>query len=141
MVFVKFHNMNRKKNSNVAFKLKQTQRVSLYNKSKQYYNHSSKNVQFSFLLFFQSMFCLFKKNVCSFFLFFFICCVQQYSSVFSFFFSFFFPSSLSCSFLFFLFFSILIFFSFFFIHNKLLIQCLFFFLTLSLPLSVLTLIL
>ena len=55
MVFVKFHNMNRKKKfSNVAFKLKQTQRFSLYNKSKQYYNYSSK--MFSFLLFFfQSM--------------------------------------------------------------------------------------
>ena len=54
MVFVKFHNMNRKKCSNVAFKLKQTQKVSLYYKSKQYYNHSSK--MFSFLFFFfQSM--------------------------------------------------------------------------------------
>ena len=62
MVFVKFHNMNRKKKfSNVAFKLKQTQKVSLYNKSKQFYNHSSK--MFSFLFFFFSiyvvMYCLF----------------------------------------------------------------------------------
>ena len=67
MGFVKFHNMNRKKKfSNVAFKLKKTQKVSLYNKSKQYYNHSSK--MFSFLFFFfQSMYCLFKKNVRSFF--------------------------------------------------------------------------
>ena len=59
MVFVKFHNMNRKNFfSNVAFKLKQTQKFSLYNKSKQYYNHSSQ--MFSFLFFFfQSMYSLF----------------------------------------------------------------------------------
>ena len=62
MVFVKFHNMNRKKKfSNVAFKLKQTQKVSLYNKSKQYYNHSSKMFSFLFLLFsiYVVMYCLF----------------------------------------------------------------------------------
>ena len=74
MVFVKFHNMNRKKNSNVAFKLKQTQKVSLYNKSKQYYNHSSK--MFSFLFFFFFNLCsdvlsiLLKMSVLSFFFFF-----------------------------------------------------------------------
>ena len=58
MVFVKFYNMNRKKKFP---KLKQTQKVSLYNKSKQCYNHSSK--MFSFLFFFFSiyvvMYCLF----------------------------------------------------------------------------------
>ena len=59
MVFVKFHNMKKKKKfSNVGFKLKQTQKVSLYNKSKQYCNHSSQ--MFSFLFFFsQSMYYLF----------------------------------------------------------------------------------
>ena len=56
MVFVKFHNMNKKKISNVAFKLKQTQKFSLYNKSKTMLQSQFKNVQFSFLLFFQSMY-------------------------------------------------------------------------------------
>ena len=60
MVFIKFHDMKqeKKKISNVAFRLKQTHKFSLYNKSKQYYNHSSQ--MFSFLFFFfQSMYCLF----------------------------------------------------------------------------------
>ena len=52
MVFVKFHNMNKKKNSYVAFKLKQSQKFSLYNKSKQCYNHSSKIFSFLFFFFF-----------------------------------------------------------------------------------------
>ena len=130
MVFVKFHYMNRKKKiSNVAFKLKQTQKVSLYNTSKQYYNHSSK--MFSFLFFFfQSMYCLFKKMfVLSFFLFF-MCCVQQCSS---FFFFFFFPSFFYCPVRFCFCFGFSFLFFFFFFHNKLLIQCLFF-PTLYLPL-------
>ena len=88
MVFVKFHNMNRKKNSNVAFKLKQTQKVSLY-KSKQYNNHSSKMFSFLFFFFFNLCTVYLKKIFILSFSFFFICCVQQYSSVFSFFFSFF----------------------------------------------------
>ena len=117
MVFVKFHNMNRKKKiSNVAFKLKQPQNFSLYNKSKQCYYQSSK--MFSILFFFfQSMYCLFKKKSSFFLSFsFFICCVQQCSSFFFFsFFSSFSPFSLSCSFLFLFCFSFL--FSFFSIIN------------------------
>ena len=69
MVFVKFHNMKQEKKSNV-FKLKQTHKFSLYNKSKQYYNHSSQ--MFSFLFFFFPIYVLsiFLKK-CSFFSFFF----------------------------------------------------------------------
>ena len=77
MVFVKFHNMNRKKIfSYVAFKLKQPQNFSLYNKSKQCYNHSSK--MFSFL-FFSFNLCtdvlsiLLKMSVLSFFFFHMLC--------------------------------------------------------------------
>ena len=144
MVFVKFHNMNRKKNSNVAFKLKQTQKVTLYNKSKQYYNHSSKMFSFLFFFFFNLSTVYLKKNVRSFFLFFFSYAAfnniqVSFLSFFLFFFHLHCPVAFF-SFCFFLF-SFFTFFFFFFIHNKLLIQCLFFFLTLSLPLSVLTLIL
>ena len=112
MVFVKFHNMNRKKKFLMSPLTSNSKNFSLYNKSKQCYNHSSK--MFSFLFFFFNL-CtdvlsiLLKMSVLSFF---FICCVQQYSSVFSFFFHFF-PSSLSCSFFSFCFFSVFIFFSFF----------------------------
>ena len=83
---------------------------SLYNKSKQCYNHSSK--MFSFLFFFfQSMYCLFKKK-CSFFLSFFsMCCVQQYSS-----FSFLFFFHFHCPVAFYFCFGFH-FFSFFFIIN------------------------
>ena len=85
--------------------------------------------------FFQSMYCLFTKNVCSFFLFFFSYAVfnnVQVSLFFSFCFLFFSfsPFSLSCSFMFLFLFSFL--FSFFFIIN-----CSFnvpFFSTLYLPL-------
>ena len=121
MVFIKFHNMNRKKKiSNVAFKLK---KFFTLQQVKTMLQSQFKNVQFSFLLFFNLctdvLSILLKMSVLSFFFFFFICCVQQCSSFFSFFF--FFPSffPLSCTFLFF--------FSFFFFHNKLLIQCPFFF--------------
>ena len=131
MVFVKFHNMNRKKKfSNVAFKLKQTQKVSLSNKSKQYYNHSSK--MFSFLFFF--------FNLCSD-----VLSILLKMSVLSFFFPYavFNNVQVSLSFLFFFFFLFLhfhcpvrfcfcfrfhfLFFFHFFFHNKLLIQCPFFF--------------
>ena len=117
MVFVKFHNMKQKKNSNVAFKLKQTQKFSLY-KSKQYYNHSAQI--FSFLFF--SIYVLsisLKKMFVLFFLFFpSICCVQKCSSFLSFPLLSFFHCPVPFSFLFL--------FSFFF-HNKLLIHCHFFF--------------
>ena len=129
MVFVKFHNMNRKKkNSNV----KQPQKVSLY-KSKQYYNHSSKSS-----VFFSSFFnlcsdvlsILLKMSVLSSFFLYAVSNNVQVS------FSFFFPSffSLSCTFLFLFLFSF--FFLFFFIFF--IINCSFnvpFFSTLYLPLS------
>ena len=53
--------MNRKKNFLMSpLNSNKLQKVPLYNKSKQCYNHSSK--MFSFLFFFfQSMYCLFKK--------------------------------------------------------------------------------
>ena len=143
MVFVKFHNMNWKKNSNVAFKLKQTQKVSLY-KSKQYYNHSSK--MFSFLFFFFFNLCtvyLKKMFVLSFSFFFFLFFHMLRSTIFTclfFLFSFFFHLHCPVAFFFlFVFFFCFHFFSFFFsYHNKLLIQCLFFlqpyiYLSLSLP--------
>ena len=143
MVFIKFYNMNRgKKFPNVAFKLKQTQRFFTLQQVKTILQSQFTNVQFSFLLFFQSMYCLFKKK-CSFFLsFFFISCVQKCSSSFFFLFSFclFFSHCPVAFFFLLVFFSVFIFFHFF-IHNTLLIQCLFFFQTLYLPLSVLTLIL
>ena len=115
MVFVKFHSMNRKKNSNVAFKLKQTQKVSLYNKSKQYYNHSPKIFSFLFFFFFNLCTVYLKKIFVLSFSFFFICCVQKYSMVFSFFFSFFFHLHCPVAFFFlFVFFCFHSFFSFFF---------------------------
>ena len=74
MVFVKFHNMNRKKKFLMSPLNSNSKNVSLYNKSKQYYNHSSKNVQFSFLLFFNLcsdvLSILLKMSVLSFFFFF-----------------------------------------------------------------------
>ena len=118
MVFVKFHNMNRKKISNVAFKLKQPQNLSLY-KSKQYYNYSSQMTVF-FSSFFNLCTVYFTKNACSFFLSFFLlyamfnnvqllsfcflCPFFHCPVAFCFGFTFFFP----------------------FFHNKLLIQCPFF---------------
>ena len=51
MVFVKFHDMNRKKNSNVAFKLKQTQFFFPLQQVKTMLQSQFTNVQFSFLLF------------------------------------------------------------------------------------------
>ena len=88
MVFVKFHNMKQEKKSNVAFKLKQTHKFPLYNKSKQYYNQFT-NVQFSFffLFFFNLCTVYFTKN-CSFFSNITIT-VQKCSVFFSFFFFFF----------------------------------------------------
>ena len=143
MVFVKFHNMNRKKNSNVAFKLKQTQKVSLYNKSKQYYNHSSKMFSFLFFFFFNLCTVYLKKNVRSFFLFFFFHMLRStiFKCLFFLFFFFFYLHCPVAFFFLFVFFCFHFFFLFFSFHNKLLIQCLFFFSTLYLPLSVLTLIL
>ena len=110
MVFVKFHNMNRKKKFLMSPLNSNSKIFSLYNKLKQYYNHSSK--MFSFLFFFfQSMYCLFKKNVRSFFLFFHMLCSTMFKFLLLFFLSVFFL--LSCTFLFlFSFFS-----SFFFIIN------------------------
>ena len=130
-------NMKQKKNFLMSpLNSNKLKKFSLYNKSKQCCNHSSQ--MFSFLFFFfQSMYCLFKKNVRSFFLFFSYAVFNnvQVSLLFlSFFFSV--PFSLSCSFFLFVFF--LSSFSFFFLHNKLLIQCPFFS-TLYLPLSVFTL--
>ena len=117
MVFVKFHNMNRKKKfPNVAFKLKQTQKVSLYNKSKQYYNHSSKMLSFLFFFFFNLCTVYITKIVCSFFLFFFLfhMLCSTISSVFSFFFLFFFHLHCPVAFFFFLFSVFIFFFLFFF---------------------------
>ena len=69
MVFVKFHNMNRKKNFLMSSLNSSSKFFSLYNKSKQYYSHSSQ--MFSFLFFFFSiyvlMFILLKMSVLSFF--------------------------------------------------------------------------
>ena len=96
---------------------------SLYNKSKQYYNHSSQ--MFSFLFFFfQSMYCLFKKNVRSFFLCFFH--MLRSTILKCLFFLFFFFFHFHCPVAFFSFCFFLFSFFFLFIHNKLLIQCLFF---------------
>ena len=129
MVFVKFHNMNRKKilmsplNSN---------------KLKKFHFTSQNNITITVQkcsVFFSSFFSIYvlsillKMSVLSFF--FLICCVQQCSSFFSFFFSFR-LFLLSCTFLFLFSFFFSFFFLFFF-HNKLLIQCPFFS-TLYLPL-------
>ena len=136
MVFVKFHNMNRKKrflmsplNSNSkSFTLQQVKTI---------LQPQFKNVQFSFLLFsIYVLSILLKMSVLSFFFFLFICCVQQCSSFFLFFFFSFSPFSLSCSFLFLFSFSFYFFFLSFFFHNKLHIQCpLFFFNLISTSLS------
>ena len=166
MVFVKFHNMKHEKNSNVAFKLKQTHKFSLNIKSKRY-NHSSQ--MFSFLFFFfpvyelsisLKMFVLFQYynhssqmysflffllfNLCTvyftkkipFFLSCFSICCVQQYSSF---FSFFTSAlfPLSCTFFVFALFFVFLFFLYFFIIN-----CSFtvpFFPTLYLPLSVFTL--
>ena len=101
-----------------------------------------KNVQFSFLLFFQSMLCCtvyFTKNVCFFFLFFPLYAVfnnVQVSLSFFFLFVFFFFLHFHCPVAFCFCFGLHFFFLFFFIffHNKLLIQCPLFFSTLYLPL-------
>ena len=129
MVFVKFHNMNRKKKKKFLMSPlnSNSKNFLLYNKSKQYCNHSSK--MFSFLFFFfQSMYCLFTKNVCSFFFFFFS--YMLCSTMFKFLFLFF--SFCFCFFVFLHFHCPVAFcfcfgFHFFlFFHNKLLIQCPFF---------------
>ena len=109
MVFVKFHNIKQEKNLfNIAFKLKQTHKFSLY-KSKQYYNHSSQMSVF-FSSFFSSIYVLsiLLKNVRS-FLSFFLYAVFNNVQVFFFFFSVLFPLSCTVLFLF------LFLFSFFFI--------------------------
>ena len=117
MVFVKFHNMNRKKNSNVAFKLKQTQKVSVY-KSKQYYNHSSKMFSFLFFFFFNLCTVYLKKNVRSFFLIFFSYAAFNNIQVsFLSFFSFFFNLHCPVAFFLFCFFFCFLFFFFRFIIN------------------------
>ena len=115
MVFVKFHNMNRKKKNFLMSPLNSKKIFfSLYNKSKQCYNHSSKMFSFLFFFFFNLCTVYFTKNVCSFFLFFFhMLCSTMFKFLFLSSFS---PFSLSCSFLFwfsFLFF----FFHFFFTIN------------------------
>ena len=126
MVFVKFYNMNRKKKFLMSPLNTNSKIFTLQVKTM--LQSQFKNVQFSFL-FYQSMYwctVYFTKNVCSFFLFFFFPYAVfnnvQVSSL-SFFFSVFFL--LSCTFLFL--FSFSSFFFFLFFHNKLLIQCPFFF--------------
>ena len=132
MVFIKFHNMNRKKkNSNVAFKLKL--------KKFFHFTTSQNNVTITVhkcSVFFSSVFfnlctVYFTENVCSFFLFFPICCVQQCSS-----FSFFFPFCLFFIvlyvFVFIFIYFLLFFLSFFFIINCS-FNVSFFFSTLYLP--------
>ena len=121
MVFVIFHNMNRKKNSNVAFKLKQTQKVSLYNKSKQYYNHSSK--MFNFLFFYLCTVYLKKMFVLSFsFLFHMLRSTIFKLLFFLFFFSFFYLHCPVAFFFFLFFFSVFIFFFFLFFF-RFIINC------------------
>ena len=149
MVFVKFHKMNRKKkflmspsNSN---KLKKFH----FTTSQNNVTITVQNVQFSFLLFFNLcsdvLSISLKMSVLSFFLSFFLfhmLCSTRFKFLFLFFsFCFLFfsfsPFSLSCSFMFLFWFSFL--FSFFFFHNKLLIQCPFFFFQPHIYLSVFTL--
>ena len=127
MVFVKFHDMNRKKKFLMS-PLNSTQKKIFFTlQVKTMLQSQFKNVQFSFLLFSIYVLSIKEMFVLSFF-FFFICCVQQCSSFF-FFFSFrlFFYCPVRFCFCFHFFF-------FFFFHNKLLIQCPFFFSTLYLPL-------
>ena len=126
MVFVKFHNMNRKKKFLMS-PLNSNSKIFTLQQVKTMLQSQFKNVQFSFLFFnlcTDVLSILLKMSVLSFLFFFSICCVQQCSSFFSFFF---FPSffPLSCRFLF-------LFSFFFFIMN-----CSFnvpFFSTLYLPL-------
>ena len=130
MVFVKFHNMNRKKKILMSPLNSNSKNFSFYNISKQCYNHSSK--MFSFLFFFIFNLCtdvlsiLLKMSVLSFFLFF-ICCVQQCSSFsFFFFFVFFLFLHFHCPVAFCFCFGFHFFFLFFFIINCS-FQCPFFF--------------
>ena len=140
MVFVKFHNMNWKKKflmsplNSKSFTLQQVKTI---------LQSQFKNVQFSFLLFFNLcsdvLSILLKMSVLSFFffLFFFICCVQQYSSFSFFFFSFCFFLFLSIFIVLELFVFVLVFISFFFFSFFFIINCSFnvpFFSTLYLPL-------
>ena len=104
MVYIKFHNMKRKKNSNVTFILKQilfffllifqlfsTNQNNIKNMSTIKVHKVQINVQF----FFCSIYALsiFPKNVPFFFFFFFLCRVQQCSSFFSSFFPYLFTLS------------------------------------------------
>ena len=140
MVFVKFPNMNRKKKNFLMSPLNS-------NKLKKFHFTTSQNnvtitVQ-KCSVFFSSFFFNLCSDVlsillkCLFFLsffFFYMLCSTMFKFLFLLFFFFFFcfsPFSLSCSFLFLFWSSFL--FSFFF-HNKLLIQCPFFFSTSYLPL-------
>ena len=140
MVFVKFHNMNRKKilmsplNSN---KLK-----------KFHFTTSQNNITITVQkcsVFFSSFFfdlctVYLKKKVRSFFLFFFFHMLRSTIFKFLFFLFFFFHLHCPVAFFFFLFFSVfIIFFSFFLFIINCSFNVSFFFLTLSLPLSVLSL--
>ena len=130
MVLIKFHNMNRKKKFLMSPLNSNSKNFSLYSKSKQCYNHSSK--MFSFLFFFFFNLCsdvlsiLLKMSVLSFFFLYAVFNNVQVSSL-SFFF---FPSFFYCPVRFcfcFRFHFLFTFFFHFFFHNKLLIQCPFFF--------------
>ena len=127
MVFVKFHNMNRKKKfSNVTFKLP-TQNFFHFTTSQNNITITVHKCSIFFSSFFQSMYCLFYKNVCSFFLFF------QYA-VFNNVQVLFFLCHFHCPVAFCVFVFVFIFFFFlFFFHNKLLSQCPFFFQTYIYP--------
>ena len=122
MVFVKFHNMNRKKISNFAFKLKL---------KKFHFTTSQNNITITVQkcsVFFSSFFnlctdvlsILLKMYVLSFVLFSYMLCSTIFKFLLFLFSVFFFL--LSCTFLFLFSFSFYFFFLFFF-HNKLLIQC------------------
>ena len=111
---------------------------SLYNKSKQCYNHSSQ--MFSFLFFFFNVCTVYLKK-CSFFLSFSFFFLQMLcSTMFKFLLFFSFPSFFHCPVRFCFCFHHFFFF-FFFFHNKIAHSMSLFFPTLYLPLSVLTLIL
>ena len=133
MVFIKFHNMNRKKkilmsplNSN---KLKKFHFTSQNNVTITVQKCSVFFSSFLFNLCSDVLSILLKMSVLSFFFFFSYAVFNNVQVSLSFFFSFcffvFLHFSLSCSFLFLVWFSFLFF--FFFFHNKLLIQCPFFF--------------
>ena len=117
MVFVKFHNMNRKKKfPNVALKLKQTQKFFTLQQIKTMLQSQFKNVQFSFLLFFNLctdvLSILLKMSVLSSFFFHMLCSTMFKFLLFSFFF---FPSfSIVLYVLVFVFIFFFFFFSFFF---------------------------